>query len=155
MGVENKLDEHDKFNKKVEDSRNRRKDLMKEHAKSVNETRKKTHDKVNANKAKNQSDTEAENDALLGKFHAADVRREWLNSMKLKNENDIHTYTETKHKSFGELNRRRQEEIKERTANKNQATIYMLAERQATQDAQRGGNAGLRKMRQEIAKQSL
>jgi len=153
--VENVLEEHKKFKAKVEDGRDQYKTNMKEKSKSCSDIRKKATDKVNQNKGRLQNQSTASNEELMMKHHEADIRREELNQMKFKNENDIFTFREMKHHTFGELTRRRNTEIKKRTDAHNQALIIDLAERKVKGHATDHAAKNLFNCRQQISKESL
>lgn len=153
--VENKLEEHAKYKAKCEAARDTYKGNMKEKSKSTGDIRGKAWQKVKANKDKLTSNQNESNANLMARHAAADQRREDLNSMKLKNENDIYSYAEIKHHSFGELCRRRNAEIKKRTDAQLQALVYDLAEKQAKMGSKTRSLAQLRDARQRISKESL
>jgi len=153
--VENKLSDHADFTTKVEVAKAQYKDNLKEKSKSCHDIRKKMTDKVNQNKAKLGSQKARDNEDLMMRHAAADVRREELNFMKFKNENDIYTFREMKHHTFGELTRRRNAEIKKRTDATHQACIIDLAERHVKGQAQYHSQRNLHKCRQDTNKESL
>jgi len=153
--VENKLSEHAKFKQHVDDSRDQYEKNLKEKSKSTGDIRKKATDKVNTIKERIRKETGQSNSDLMERHAAADERREILNGMRFKNENDIYTYREMKHHTFGELVNRRNTEIKRRNDAQQQASIYGIAERKAASAAQDIGKMNIRKCRAEISKQSL
>jgi len=153
--VENKLDQHAKFKQNFADSRNRYNDNLKEKSKSCSDIHKKRWDKVSQNKQRLNQNQNDSNEALMARHAAADQRREELNSMKIKNENDIFSFREIKHHSYGELRRRRGEEIKKRTDAQLQNLVFNLAEKKAKMHAQDMSSTNLRNCRMRIAKESL
>lgn len=153
--VEGMLADHAKSKQHLEDSREQYRQNLKEKSKSTGDVRNKTWKKVEENKKKNMSNQNESNSNLMARHAAADVRREELNSMAFKNENDIYTFREMKHHTFGELCRRRRTEIKNRTDNHSQHLIYNLAEKQSKMGAQAKSMYVLRKARMEIGKQAL
>jgi len=153
--VENKLKDHADYQAKVDTSRTWYANNLKEKSKSCSDIRKKTEQKVQANKDRLAGQAARSNDDLMMRHAVADQRREELNEMKYKNENDIFTFREMKHHTFGELARRRNEEIKKRTAAQHQACIINLAERKVKGEAQTHSIKNLQKCRQSIGKESL
>jgi len=153
--VEKKLEDHTAYTAKVDASRTWYANNLKERSKSSADLRKKTDARLQVNKAKLKGQQTQSNEDLMIRHGMADVRREELNAMKFKNENDIFTFREMKHHTFGELTRRRNVEIGKRTDAKNQACIINLAERQVKGQAQTHSLANLRKCRQSIGKESL
>lgn len=153
--VDNKLSEHAKYKDKCAKARDDYKNLLKERSKFTRDTRDKFEKLTNQNKEKLANQRGASDAALLARHAAADERREELAKMKLKCDNDIYSYTEIKHHTFGELGRRRNAELKRRADAKQQAMIYDLAERQAKMLAQSASAFDLRKARQQISKESL
>merc|ERR1719498_1101127 len=153
--VNQKLEDHQKFEDRVKANRAQYRQNMRERSKSCSDIAKKALDKVNQGKAKLREIEQNRNEDLMRKHVQADERREMLNQMKFKNENDIYSFREMKHHSFGELNKRRQEELKKRKDAEHQASIIRLAERHVAGQAQSYSQANLRKCRQDINKESL
>lgn len=153
--VKKMLDDHGKHQEKLKRGTEAGIACMKERKKSTVEFRDKMLKLWQANHRRLEEETAESNDALMQRHHEADVRREELESMKLKNENDIFSYREVKHKTFGELTKRRQAEIRKRTDAQLQALVYHVAERQHMDTAQNASKGNLWKCRQEIAKESL
>jgi len=153
--VENKLEAHAKYKAHLEESRDLYRSNLKDKAKSTGDIRKKAHDKVHQNNQKLKNSQNQSNTELMERHGAADERREELNEMRFKNENDIYSFREMKHNSFGELSRRRNTEIKKRTDAQAQRLVYDLAEKNAKNKAIDISNANLRKCRQQISKESL
>jgi hypothetical protein len=153
--VENMLEAHGKFKQHVEDSRDAYKNNLKEKSKSTGDIRKKAFEKVRVGKERLKNSQDESNNALMERHAAADDRRRELNTMAFKNDNDIFTFREIKHNTFGELTKRRNTEIKKRFQAEKQALVYHLAEKHCTSNAQKHSTANLFKCRQQIAKESL
>lgn len=153
--VDNKLKEDKELKQRLQDSRDRGKEFMKDRAQFTKDTRAKAWARTEKNKDKNNADTNQANDDLMARHQAASVRREELREMGLKCECDIHTHREIKHHSFGELTNRRNTEIKKRTDAQQQHLVYVLAERQAKNKFKEMSMFDLRKARQQCNKEAL
>jgi len=113
--VSEKLADHKKHMEKVNTGEAAGAQALKARSKSTVEFREKSAKLQRANNQRLAEQTQENNDALMQRHHEADVRREALQAMMLKNENDIFSYREVKHNTFGALVKRRQEEIRKRT----------------------------------------
>lgn len=153
--VEQKLSDHEAYQGKVGKARADYQSMMKEKSKSCSDIRRKATDKVNQNKAKLKGESDQANEDLMMRHALADKRREELNAMKFKNENDIFTFREMKHHTFGELTNRRNTEIKKRTNAQHQQAIIYLAEKKLKGQAEVHAKNNLRKCRQETNKEAL
>merc|ERR1719491_2239205 len=94
--VDNKLEEHAKYKAKCEAGMEQGRQNLKEKSKSTGDIRKKAHDKAkvaNERMANNRDEFHA---ALIERHRQADERREALDGLKIKNENDVHTFREIK-----------------------------------------------------------
>lgn len=153
--VENKLQDHSEYQAKCDKSRAEYANSLKEKSKSCSDIRRKAEARVELGKARLAGQQAASNEDLMMRHAQADIRREELNAMKYKNENDIFTFREMKHETFGELARRRNVEIKKRTAAQHQAAIIHHAEKKVKGEAITHSVNNLRKCRQQIGKESL
>jgi hypothetical protein len=153
--VENKLQEHNKFKERFETCNQRGKDNYMERSKSMGSLTKKATDKWKANYDKIMQQNNQNNDDLVNKHQAAWERTQERMALKLKCDNDIHTFREVKLKTWGELQRRRITEHRNARAAQTQALVLKVAEDGAKAAAQSDGMTELRKKRQEIARQSL
>mmetsp|Transcript_98978 Transcript_98978/g.171520 ORF Transcript_98978/g.171520 Transcript_98978/m.171520 type:complete len:535 (-) Transcript_98978:38-1642(-) len=153
--VENKLDEHRKYTNHYQACRDTRRDLQKELVKTTSDRRNKAAAKAQANNSKMKQQRQELNDQLMQRHHDADVRREELMAMAIKNENDIYTFREIKYNTFGELQRRRNEENIKRRDAQSQALLFKIAENRAKQKSKGESMEQLYKFRQQVAKDSM
>jgi hypothetical protein len=153
--VNQKLSDHKDYKAKCGKAASDYNDLQKEKSKSTKDTRDKVWSKVKVNKERLRNNQNNSNQELIERHEAADERRRELQSMAIKNENDIHTFREIKHHSFGELCKRRNDEIKKRGDAHQQHLVYVLAERAAKDKHQELSMFDLRKARQQMGKESL
>jgi hypothetical protein len=153
--VDDKIKEHKKHMDKCKAGTSSGAKLLEERTKSTLAFRDKALKLWKANKNRLDEATEENNEALMQRHHEADLRREALQAMALKNENDIYSFREVKHNTFGELVKRRQEEVRKRTDAQLQALVYDVAERRHKDGAQTHSKKNLRDCRQQISKESL
>jgi len=153
--VEQKLASHKNHQDHLDHSRSEYRKSLKEKSKSTGDIRKKAFEKVKQGKDKLKTQNDERDQAIALKYQQADVRREALNAMALKNENDIHTFREIKHGTFGELTRRRNEENRSRRDATSQRLVIDLAERQAKGLSKTDSAVTLLNSRQQISKDML
>lgn len=153
--VDEKLAKHKAHQEHLDHSRADYRKSLKEKSKSTGDIRKKAFEKVKQGKDKLKTQNDERDQAIALKYQLADERREALNKMALKNENDIHTFREIKHGTFGELTRRRNEENRSRRDAQSQRLVIDLAERQAKGLSKTDSAVTLLKSRQQISKDML
>lgn len=153
--VEQKLASHKQHQDHLDHSRSEYRKSLKEKSKSTGKIRNDAFIKVAQGKERLKTQNDERDKAIALKYEEADVRREALNAMALKNENDIHTFREIKHGTFGELTRRRNEENRSRRDAQSQRLVIDLAERQAKGISKTDSAVTLLKSRQQISKDML
>lgn len=153
--VDNKLAEHDKFKRHIGDCRAKRSELQKEVVKATGDRQRKAAAKAQAANQKLAAAREEALVALAERYQKADERREELNDLRIKNENDIYTFREIKYNTFGELHRRRHQENKCRRDAQMQALVFKIAENRAKEGAKDQAQEDLLAFRQKVAKDAM
>merc|ERR1712176_1708951 len=95
------------------------------------------------------------NEALLERHRKAAEHTEYNNSLKLKCDNDVHSFREVKYGTWGELQRRRCDELQKSRDAHTQALVFEVAERQKKDQAKEAANYEMTRRRQQIAKETL
>merc|ERR1712176_161880 len=75
--------------------------------------------------------------------------------LRLKCEQDVHTFREIKYNTWGELQRRRQDELQKSRDAHTQALVFEVAARQKADQVRDAGAAEMVRRRQQIAKETL
>jgi len=153
--VEKKLEDHATFKAHYNSRIQAGKEFMKARSKSFGELTKKAHEKWKANYAKVMAGQEQNNSDLLARQEAARVRAEETMALKLKCANDVHSFKEVKYKTWGELQRRRMEEIQKARDAQTQALVIKIAEGQAKARAKEEGQMEVKNRRQRIGADTL
>ncbi|CAE7486846.1 unnamed protein product [Symbiodinium natans] len=153
--VEKKLDDHAKFKAHYKSRIQAGKDFMKTRSKSAGEITKKAHEKWRSNYNKVLAAQTQNNSNLLARQEAARVRAEETMALKLKCANDVHSFKEVKYKTWGELQRRRMEEIQKAREAQTQALVIKIAEGQAKARARDEGAMEVKNRRQRIGADTL
>ncbi|CAK9108122.1 Uncharacterized protein SCF082_LOCUS50305 [Durusdinium trenchii] len=153
--VDKKLQDHAKFKARYDNSIQAGQDFMKARSKSAGDLCKQAEAKWKGNYARICAQREQNNSDLLARQEAARQRSEARAALKLKCANDIHSFREVKYKTWGELQKRRWEEIQRSRDAQTQALVFKIAEGQAKAKAQEKGRAEVAYQRQRIGADSL
>ncbi|CAJ1360010.1 unnamed protein product [Effrenium voratum] len=153
--VDRKLEDHAKFKAHYKTCIKAGQDLQKARSKSAGEITKKAMEKWRANHTKIEASREKNNSDLLERQEQARQRTEERMALKLKCANDIHSYKEVKYKTWGELQRRRMQEIQQSRDAQTQALVIKIAEGQAKARAQDAGQMELKNQRARIGADTL
>jgi len=149
------LDQHDKFDTHFEAARQTGVNCMKERSKSVGDVRKKTYNKWQTNYARISDEITSGNAALMERHQAGIERCEELRKMRIKNGNDIFSYQEVKHRTFGLMNDKNRNAIKRAQDAETQQCVIHLAERFAVNQAQKQGIRKQAEYRQGVFAETL
>ncbi|CAE7225640.1 unnamed protein product [Symbiodinium sp. CCMP2456] len=153
--VEKKLEDHAQFKAHYKSRCQAGEDFMKARSKSAGEITKKAHEKWRANYNKVVAAQSQNNSNLLARQEAARVRAEETMALKLKCANDVHSFKEVKYKTWGELQRRRMEEIQKARDAQSQALVIKIAEGQAKARAREEGAMEVKNRRQRLGADTL
>eukprot|EP00439_Symbiodinium_sp_Y106_P086307 s615_g32.t1 len=153
--VEKKLEDHAQFKAHYKSRCQAGQDFMKARSKSAGEITKKAHEKWRANYNKVVAAQSQNNSNLLARQEAARVRAEETMALKLKCANDVHSFKEVKYKTWGELQRRRMEEIQKSRDAQSQALVIKIAEGQAKARAREEGAMEVKNRRQRLGADTL
>merc|ERR1712151_246277 len=149
------LTEHGKFADKHATARAALKATLKDRSKSCSDISRKAKEKWKGNYEREMTRRTEANNALMENYHAATARAGTNAELKLKCEQDVHTFREVKYNTWGELQRRRQEELQKSRDAHTQALVFEVAARQKADQSRDAGNAEMVRRRQQIAKETL
>jgi len=153
--AEHKKKKHDAFSKNFQDTSDNGKKLLKERSKSCGDISKKAKEKFQTNHNRLAAEQNKSNNALMDSHEAARIRCEERSAMKLKCDNDIHSFRAVKDGTWGELVRKRQQEHKKSIDANCQALVIRIGEQCAARAAQTEAQGNLAKQRQSMAGELL
>lgn len=153
--VDKKLEAHSNFKEQHDTAVKGGKQYMKDRSRSTGDLTKKAQDKWQSNYNKILKGQNSDNDALMTKHENARIRTEERMNLKLKCGGDVHSFREVKHKTWGELQQRRQTELQNHRDAETMALALKCAERNAKAQAQYEGDMETRRRRQNIGRETL
>mmetsp|Transcript_46326 Transcript_46326/g.107820 ORF Transcript_46326/g.107820 Transcript_46326/m.107820 type:complete len:555 (+) Transcript_46326:82-1746(+) len=153
--VETTLQKHSTFVDKFNQARDRRHDAVKGTSRNVVELTKKAQDRLKENTGKLAEKRREEHAALEGKHANAELRRQEVKKLGIKLGGDVHSYTEVKTRTWGELQKLKLKEMRGHESAKSQALVFEIAEWERKMAKQKEDQEELRRRRQEVAKEMM
>jgi len=154
--IKGKLQFHKESTQKMADSRKRGKDFMKDRSKTSSGNHKNALAKWEANHTRIMNEKGHSDEALMAKHEAS--RRyceEELGPMRMKCGEDVHSFREVKHKTYGDLQQRRWAELNKERDAYYQGILFKCAEADAKKAADDAGKREVFRKRQEASKNLL
>jgi len=153
--AEDKLKQHEEFKDKVKTNRVAAQKRLVEKSKSCGEITRKAHDKWRSNYERLQQVQLEEREKLLEKDSKAARHLEAIQSLKLKNGGDVHSFQEVKNGTFGLLQQTRYQELQKSHDARAQELVFKIAEFDTKQAIKQEASDELSRRRQLIDKESL
>jgi len=153
--VENTLEKHNTFKENHQRRHDEGRANLKARSKSCGDITRKAHDKWRQGFDRIQAATNESNDDMMERQRLAWERVQERRAQGLKCDNDVHSFREVKHQTWGELQRRRVTEYTKSHEAKTQALAFDLAERKAKVEHEAAGKYEMDRRRQQISKETL
>eukprot|EP00927_Polykrikos_kofoidii_P025528 TRINITY_DN22915_c0_g4_i1.p1 TRINITY_DN22915_c0_g4~~TRINITY_DN22915_c0_g4_i1.p1 ORF type:complete len:528 (-),score=134.37 TRINITY_DN22915_c0_g4_i1:72-1655(-) len=154
--AEKKLEKHNKFKDNYDAVRLAGKMKLKEKSKSTGDITRKAHDKAKSTYDRLQADLSKQSlDGFNEKHEGARLRQEEKAALRIKCENDIHSFREVRDNTWHELTRKRQIENENARDAYTQSLVFKIGENMAAAAAKRAAQSAVDRRRQRIEQETL